>query len=129
MKKTIGRIFLLAGVIALSACGSMETASQWKETRALRENYEVVSTKVTGESSYNQIVLLIIPIGGWGDNSYDSAELKALQEAKGSDDLINVSLDVSASDYIFFRRFTTVLNGTAIKYTSNGKSELCTTLK
>ena len=123
MKKTLIRISLLAGAILLASCGTMEVTSQWKETRALRENYTVVAEKVTGKSSYNQIVLIVIPLAGWGDGSFDTAQSNALQQIKGADDLIDVSMDVFSNNFIFYKRFTIVVNGTAIKYTSNGKPE------
>jgi len=66
---------------------------------------------------------MMFPICIWGDNSLDTAKLKAAQTAPGSDDVINMVVDYSTFDALFYKKRTVVVNGTAVKYVSNGKSE------
>jgi len=126
MKKKFALCLILvvsvASVVLLPGCTELGNTSQWKETRSLRESYEVTASRARGDGSFHGI-LLIIPIYVWGDNSFETAKLKAIQSVPGSDDLINISADYATFNVIFYRRESVVLNGTAIKYTSNGKSE------
>jgi len=127
MKKKLALCLILvvsvASVVLLPGCTNIGTTSQWKETRSLRESYEVTASRARGDGSCHEISLIIFPIYVWGDNSFETAKLKAIQSVPGSDDLINISADYEIFDAIFYKRASVILNGTSIKYTSNGKSE------
>lgn len=114
-------IVCLVGLI-VGGCTSVGTTAQWKETRATQESYEVVASRVSGEATSHEVWLIFFPICVWGDNSFDTAKQIALQRAKGSDDLISASADMSTFEAVLYKKHSLVLNGTAIKYTSGGKS-------
>jgi hypothetical protein len=115
---------LCAAVVCLAAgCTSVGSKAEWKETRALRESYEVVSSRTNGECSSHEIWIIFFPICAWGDNSFETAKINALRRAPGSDDLINISADFATFYAFFYRKNYVSITGAAIRYTSGGKSE------
>jgi len=144
MKKITLRIFLLAGVIALSACTNVVTPSGLSSippgifytgmkfpshvsyTVPESSQYEIVQHKVQGTSSQSSILLFAT----YGDGSLQAAKAEALKKIPGADDIINLNADTEAfSIFLFYINCKTIITGDAIKYTSNGKSEPSATVK
>ena len=69
MKKKLALCLILvvsvASVVLLPGCTNIGTTSQWKETRSLRESYEVTASRARGDGSCHEISLIIFPIYVW----------------------------------------------------------------
>lgn len=120
MKKLLILSVLSVIVILLPGCTDLGLGlganSDWRETRAQCEKYQVTNPAIRGQSSTYAVCILFIPVWMWGDNSFATAKALALANAPGSDDMINISKDTRVFDAVFFKKQTIILNGTAIKY-------------
>ena len=123
MKKLFLLSSLFVAVLMFTGCAYNNLADltpRWPETRADNESYEVLNPKAGGKGSVHIVWLWLISYS-WG-GSFEDAYQEALLNNPGADDLINLRVNATALDLLLYRRFDFEMHGTAIRYTSNGKS-------